>query len=112
VLARFREELRAGYERELAARRALSHAGPTILLSGCAVAIGFAALAVMPVNELRSVAVGGLLVTGVSMLVATTLLPGILAGTRAPRGCWTLAIRAGCVANRIRMALVGGRRHA
>jgi len=79
VVSRFREELRAGHERELAARRALGHAGPTILLSGFAVAIGFSALAVMPVNELRSVAVGGLLVTGVSMLVATTLLPGLLA---------------------------------
>ena len=79
VLARFREELRVGHDRELAAREALRHAGPTILLSGCAVAIGFGALAVMPVNELRSVAIGGLLVTGVSMLVATTLLPGILA---------------------------------
>ena len=44
VLARFREELRVGHERELAAREALRHAGPTILLSGCAVAIGFSAL--------------------------------------------------------------------
>ena len=79
VLARFREELRAGHDRERAAREALRHAGPTILLSGSAVAIGFGALAVIPVNELRSVAVGGLLVTGVSMLVATTLLPGLLA---------------------------------
>ena len=79
VLARFREELRVVHERALAARHALRHAGPTILLSGCAVAIGFSALAVMPVNELRSVAIAGLLVTGVSMLVATTLLPGILA---------------------------------
>ena len=61
------------------AREALRTAGPTILLSGTAVAIGFAALAVVPVNELRSVAVGGLIVTVVSMLVATTLLPGVLA---------------------------------
>ncbi len=88
VLARFREELRVGHERERAAREALRHAGPTILISGCAVAIGFSALAVMPVNELRSVATGGLLVTGISMLVATTLLPGILAtlGDRVDAG--------------------------
>ena len=78
VLARFREELRARHDRVRAAGEALRHAGPTILLSGSAVAIGFGALAVIPVNELRSVAVGGLLVTGVSMLVATTLLPGLL----------------------------------
>jgi RND superfamily putative drug exporter len=58
---------------------ALRSAGPTILLSGTAVAIGFSALALVPVNELRSVAVGGLIVTVVSMLIATTLLPGVLA---------------------------------
>ena len=58
---------------------ALRTAGPTILLSGTAVAIGFSALLVVPVNELRSVAVGGLIVTIVSMLIATTLLPGVLA---------------------------------
>jgi len=45
-------------------------------------------LAVIRVNELRSVAVGGLIVTGVSMLVATTLLPLILAtlGRRVDMG--------------------------
>lgn len=79
VVARFREELRERLEPQEAALEALRHAGPTILLSGCAVAIGFGALSLMPVNELRSAAVGGLLVTGVSALVATTLLPGILA---------------------------------
>src|SRR6185312_1457130 len=61
------------------ATEALRAAGPTILLSGTAVAIGFCALAAVPVNELRSVAVGGLIVTIVSMLIATTLLPGVLA---------------------------------
>jgi RND superfamily putative drug exporter len=79
VLQRFREELRIDDDRTRAAAEALRHAGPTIILSASAVAIGFAALAVIPVNELRSVAVGGLLVTGVSMLVATTLLPVVLA---------------------------------
>jgi RND superfamily putative drug exporter len=79
VLQRFRDELRIGDDPRRAAREALRHAGPTILLSGTAVAIGFGALAVIPVNELRSVAIGGLLVTAVSMLVATTLLPVVLA---------------------------------
>ena len=35
-----------------------------------------AALLIVPLNELRAIAVGGLLVTAVSVLVATTLLPG------------------------------------
>ena len=88
VLQRFREELRHGNDGPAAARAARRHAGPTILLSGSAVAIGFGALAMIPVNELRSVAVGGLLVTAVSMLIATTLLPAILAtlGNRVDRG--------------------------
>ncbi len=99
VLARFREELRAGHARERAAHEALRHAGPTILLSGCAVAIGFSALSVIPVNELRSVAIGGLFVTGVSMLVATTLLPGILAtlGNHVNAGGWQRATGASSV---------------
>jgi RND superfamily putative drug exporter len=88
VLQRFRDELRIDNDPRRAARAALRHAGPTILLSGTAVAIGFGALAVIPVNELRSVAIGGLLVTAVSMLVATTLLPVVLAtlGSRVDAG--------------------------
>jgi RND superfamily putative drug exporter len=88
IVGRFRHELRAGHDRERAALEALRHAGPTIVLSGLAVAIGFGALATAPVNELRSVAVGGLLVTGVSILLSTTLLPGLLAllGTRVDAG--------------------------
>ena len=77
------------------ATEALRAAGPTILLSGTAVAIGFSALAVVPVNELRSVAVGGLIVTVVSMLLATTLLPGVLAalGHRVDTGKVPLVTR-------------------
>ena len=88
VLQRFRDKLRIGNDPRRAARAALRHAGPTILLSGTAVAIGFGALAVIPVNELRSVAIGGLLVTAASMLVATTLLPVVLAtlGSRVDAG--------------------------
>jgi RND superfamily putative drug exporter len=79
IVGRFRDELRLGHDGQRAAVEALCHAGPTIVLSGLAVAIGFGALATAPVNELRSVAVGGLLVTGVSVLISTTLLPGLLA---------------------------------
>src|SRR5207237_1142479 len=79
MVSRFREGLRAGLGDKAAAADALRHAGPTIVLSGAAVLIGFVALATTPVNELRSVAVGGVLVVCVSVLVATTLLPGVLA---------------------------------
>ena len=88
TVARFREALAAGHEANGAAEIAARHAGHTVVLSGAAVAIGFAALLAVPVNELRSVAVGGFLVTVFTVLLATTLLPGILAtlGHRVDRG--------------------------
>ena len=78
VVSRFREAMDAGATSTDAAVAAVRHAGRTILISGSTVAIGFAALLTVPLNELRSVAVGGLLVVIASMLVATTLVPLIL----------------------------------
>ena len=77
-VSRFREALAAGAsaaEAEAATRR---HAGRTIALSGVAVAVGFTALFVAPAAELRSAAVGGLLVVAAAVLAATTLLPAVL----------------------------------
>ncbi len=79
TVSRFREALAAGMTPAAAARDTVRHAGETIALSGLAVAVGFAGLLVIPVNELRSVGVGGLLTVGVAVLVATTLLPALLA---------------------------------
>jgi len=84
IVQRFRQSargtgIRGTTDASHCAMEALRVAGPTIMLSGTAVAIGFLALATVPVNELRSVAVGGLIVTIVSMLLATTLLPAVLA---------------------------------
>ena len=88
TVSRFREATAAGLDAERAAAEAASQAGHTVAVSGAAVAVGFAALLTVPLNELRSVAVGGLLVTLVSVLVATTLLPGVLAwlGARVDAG--------------------------
>ncbi len=78
IVTRFREEVSRGSETVAAAVLATKHAGSTVLLSGTAVAIGFAPLLIVPATELRSVAVGGLLVVLFAVLAATTLLPGIL----------------------------------
>ncbi|HET9011906.1 MAG TPA: MMPL family transporter, partial [Gemmatimonadaceae bacterium] len=88
TVSRFREALAAGLDAEQAAAEAADRAGHTVAVSGAAVAVGFAALLTVPLNELRSVAVGGLLVTLASVLVATTLLPGVLAwlGPRVDAG--------------------------
>jgi RND superfamily putative drug exporter len=79
VVSRFREGLAAGDTPVEAAEDALTHAGHTVMLSATAVVISFAALLIVPAAELRSIATGGLLVVGTSALLATTLLPGLLA---------------------------------
>lgn len=84
MVSRFREALASGADAKTAAEEAGRQAGHTIAMSGLAVAIGFAALFAVPLNELRSVAVGGLLVTAVSVLFAVTLLPALL-GWLGPR---------------------------
>ncbi len=78
-VSRFREACDAGEPPEVAAATAARQAGATIALSGLPVAIGFLALLLVPLNELRSAAAGGLVVTFVSVLLAATLLPVLLA---------------------------------
>jgi RND superfamily putative drug exporter len=79
VVGRFREALAAGRSQLEAARDCATRAGRTIVLSGATVAIAFAALLFIPVDEIRSIAVGGLLVITVTVLLSTTLLPALLA---------------------------------
>jgi RND superfamily putative drug exporter len=88
MLGRFREEMFKDPAPERAAVKALQTAGHTIVLSGGAVAIGFAVLLLVPATELRSIATGGLLVVGFSVFLATMLLPGLLAwlGSRVEAG--------------------------
>ena len=78
TVSRFREARATGLHNDEAASRAAHHAGATVMLSGLPVAIGFLALLLVPLNELRSAAVGGLVVTVVSVLLATTALPALL----------------------------------
>lgn len=88
MLSRFREEMAIDPRPEQAALQTLRTAGHTVLISGGAVAIGFAALLLVPATELRSIATGGLLVVAFSVMLATLLLPAILVwlGTRVEGG--------------------------
>lgn len=79
MVSRFREATATGLAPVAAATDALRHAGHTILVSAAAVVISFAALLIVPAAELRSIATGGLLVVGAAALIATTLLPALLA---------------------------------
>jgi RND superfamily putative drug exporter len=57
----------------------MASAGRAVVFSGVTVAIGLLALVLLPVPFLRSVGVGGMLIPLVSVLVAVTLLPVLLA---------------------------------
>jgi RND superfamily putative drug exporter len=79
TVSRFREALGAGLGPEEAAETAGRHAAGTVTISGVAVIVGFSALFFVPLNELRSCALGGILVVAASVLLSMTLVPGILA---------------------------------
>jgi RND superfamily putative drug exporter len=87
VVSRWREERAAGRDNETAVLAAMTHAGRAVVFSGLTVAIGLLSMIVLPVPMLRSVGYGGVLVPLVSVVVAITLLPVILA-TVGPRLDW------------------------
>jgi RND superfamily putative drug exporter len=87
VVSRWREERATGRDNHDAVVEAMAHAGRAVVFSGLTVAIGLASMIVLPVPMLRSVGYGGMLVPLVSVLVAITLLPVILA-TVGPRLDW------------------------
>ena len=79
LVSRFREARAAGRTSEDAAVDAAVHAGHSVLVSAAAVLVGFAGLLAVPLADLHSIAVGGLLVVTSSSLLAVTLVPGLLA---------------------------------
>jgi putative drug exporter of the RND superfamily len=87
VVVRWREEHRRGASNEVAVQRAMEHAGSAVVFSGTTVAIALLALLALPVPFLRSVGIAGTLIPLVSVAVAITLLPVILA-TVGPRLDW------------------------
>ncbi|HXV33837.1 MAG TPA: MMPL family transporter [Gaiellaceae bacterium] len=87
VVMRWREEHRRGVGNEAAVANAMRHAGSAVVFSGTTVAIALLALVALPVPVLRSIGIAGLLIALVSVAVATTLLPVVLA-TVGPRLDW------------------------
>jgi RND superfamily putative drug exporter len=99
TVSRFREAVRAGKSAHAAAVDASHHAGTTIALSAATVIIGFAALTIVPLNELRSTGVGGVIVVFIAACMSMTFLPALLAvlGTRLEKGRIAALTRAGSV---------------
>ena len=87
VVSRWREERAAGRDNVAAVTEAMNHAGRAVVFSGLTVAIGLLSMIVLPVPMLRSVGYAGVLVPLMSVAVAVTLLPVILA-TVGPRLDW------------------------
>jgi len=79
VVVRWREERAAGHSNADAVQRAMETAGAAVVHSGTTVAVGLLALVVLPIPFLRSVGFGGMLIPLVSVAVAITLLPVVLA---------------------------------
>jgi putative drug exporter of the RND superfamily len=87
VVTRWREERAHGRDNEQAVHAAMISAGRAVLFSGLTVGIGLLALVVLPVPFLRSAGIGGVLIPLISVAVALTLLPVILASI-GPRLDW------------------------
>lgn len=88
VVVRWREERQQPkVTNEGAVRNAMQHAGSAVVFSGTTVAISLLALLIVPIPALRSIGIAGLLIALVSVAVAVTLLPVVLA-TIGPRLDW------------------------
>src|ERR1700733_184351 len=87
VVVRWREERAHGLTGEAAIERAMQTAGRAVVFSGTTVAIGLLALVALPLPFLRSVGYGGMLIPLISVIVAMTLLPVVLAKL-GPRLDW------------------------
>ena len=79
IVTRFREELAAGLAPHAAAVQTIRTASQAVITSGATVMVGLAALLVVPLQETRSVGIGGLIVVGVSVLLSISFLPALLA---------------------------------
>jgi RND superfamily putative drug exporter len=88
MVSRFREAFSAGHDGPTASVIAARQAGHTLMISASTVAIGFLALLTVPISEIRSIGVAGFLVAGMSVLLANTVVPAVLAllGSRINAG--------------------------
>jgi len=78
IVSRYRDALAQGLSRAAAVTAAAADGGRTIAVSGATVAIGFAALLLVPVSDVRSIGIGGLLVTALAVSMAGTGVPVLL----------------------------------
>jgi putative drug exporter of the RND superfamily len=78
MVNRFRSELSLGRDLETAVGITVATSGRAILVSAVVVSVGFFGLTLSGVSMLRSLGIGGSIVTIFSLLTALTLLPALL----------------------------------
>jgi putative drug exporter of the RND superfamily len=78
MVNRFRSELLLGRDLETAVGNTVATSGRAILVSAVVVSVGFFGLTLSGVSMLRSLGIGGSIVTLFSLLTALTLLPALL----------------------------------
>lgn len=78
LVSRYREGRALGLAPAAALEETLSSTGVAVTYSGCTVLIGLSGLLFAPLFELRSMALGGLVVVAGSLALALTLLPALL----------------------------------
>ena len=79
IVSRFREELVGSQSARSAAIQTGASAGRTIILSGSTVATGFFILLIVPNKDMRSIAIGGVIVIMIASILAAKVLPLCLA---------------------------------
>jgi len=80
VVTRWREERANGHDNHQAVIRAMNSAGRAVVFSGLTVGLSLLALVFLPVSFLASIGIAAFLIPIVSIAVALTLLPALLAG--------------------------------
>jgi uncharacterized membrane protein YdfJ with MMPL/SSD domain len=79
ILARYREEIRAGAAPGRARAIAMRTSGIAVLFSGITVIVSLAGLLLIDSTTLRSMAYGAIMVVAVSIVAAMTFLPALMA---------------------------------
>ena len=79
ILARYREELKAGHGPDEARAVALRTSGMAVTFSGLTVIVALAGLFLIDAKVVRSMAVGAIVVVAMAVLAAVTLLPALIA---------------------------------
>lgn len=93
IVHRYREELDAGAGIFDAVRQTITTSGKTVAFSAAAVACSMLALLLFPIPLLRSIGIGGGLVTLLAGVIATVFLPALLAMLGRRVDSWALLRR-------------------